>query len=81
MNQDQVIGGVGKTVEIDESAFGKRKYNRGSLRETHWIFGGIERGINKIFAVPVPNRKRGTFWPIIFKYIAPLGFKLVNCGV
>jgi hypothetical protein len=43
----------------------------GSLRKTHWIFGGIERGSNKIFAVPVPNRKRRTRWPIIFKYIAP----------
>ncbi|CAF0735031.1 unnamed protein product [Brachionus calyciflorus] len=34
------IGGIGKVVEINESAFGKRKYNRGEIRKT---FGGIER--------------------------------------
>ena len=37
------IGGPGKIVEIDESAFGKRKYNKGKRKNTYWIFGGIER--------------------------------------
>ncbi|GFY23045.1 integrase catalytic domain-containing protein [Trichonephila clavipes] len=40
------MGGEGKVVEIDESKFGKRKYNRGHAvkRKKRWVFGGIERG-------------------------------------
>eukprot|EP00731_Ephydatia_muelleri_P003668 Em0001g3668a len=38
-----VVGGPGKEVEIDESKFGKRKYNRGRAVEGHWVFGGMER--------------------------------------
>lgn len=34
------IGGEGKVVEIDESKFGKRKYNVGRLIEGQWVFGG-----------------------------------------
>jgi len=37
------IGGVNCTVEIDESKFGKRKYNRGRQVEGQWVIGGICR--------------------------------------
>jgi hypothetical protein len=43
-SDNHAIGGPGKIVEIDESAFGKRKYHRGSRRNTYWVFGGVERG-------------------------------------
>ena len=38
------IGGPDHIVEIDESCFGKRKYNRGRMiQEQQWVFGGIDR--------------------------------------
>ena len=43
------LGGPGKTVEIDESKFGKRKFYRGHHVEGCWVFGGIEREIVKVF--------------------------------
>ena len=41
------IGGLGTVVEIDESKFGKRKYNRGRMVEGTWVvLDGIERETN-----------------------------------
>ena len=72
LNQkSEMIGGYGKIVELDESAFGKRNYHRGRVRKTQWVFGGIEQDSNKMFAVTVKDRKRRTLWPIIFKYVRP----------
>ena len=47
------IGGPGIEVEIDESKFGRRKYNRGRWQEGHWVFGGIERITGSSFLVEV----------------------------
>lgn len=54
------IGGPGKTVEMDESKFGKRKYNRGHRVEGLWVFGGIERETGQCFMVPVEQRNQDT---------------------
>ncbi len=44
------IGGPVRIVEIDETKFGKRKYNRGKRVEGSWILGMIEIGttVNQI---------------------------------
>jgi len=71
--QSEPIGGVGKVVEIDESKFGKRKYNRGKRVEGVWVFGGIERDSNppKCFFAPVQDRSADTLIPIIKRWILP----------
>jgi transposase-like protein len=58
-------------VEIDESKFGKRKYNRGRLRDGKWVFGGCERGSDKGFMVIVDDRTAATLLPIIQDKILP----------
>jgi hypothetical protein len=35
------IGDPNKTVEIDESKFGRRKYHRGHPVTGQWVFGGV----------------------------------------
>jgi hypothetical protein len=50
------IGDQGKVVEIDESKFGKRKYNRGHYVRVQWVFGCTERGSGRTSPVSVPER-------------------------
>ena len=71
------LGGVGYTIEIDESAFKKKaKYGRGKHHKDRWVFGIVERdptgqrkGRGRFFAVP--NRNRQTLLSIIMKHIKP----------
>ena len=58
-----VIGGPGIEVKIDESKFGKRKYNRGRIMDGHWVFGGIERGSKECFLVEVEKRELQPCFP------------------
>ena len=71
--QSEGIGGPGKVVEIDESKFGKRKYNRGKRVEGVWVFGGIERNSDppKCFFTSVDDRSAETLIPIIKRWILP----------
>lgn len=79
VRQSEKIGGNGVVVEIDESKFGKRKYNRGHHVEGQWVFGGIERGTGKCFLVPVEKRDRATLIPLIQKYINPGSIIISDC--
>jgi transposase-like protein len=69
--EDQVIGGLGITVEIDETKLGKRKYNRGHRVEGVWVVVGVERTEQgKIFIVPVENRNAETLTAIVGAHVA-----------
>ena len=67
------LGGVGVTVEIDESKWGyKRKYNRGRLvKEGIWIFGIIERGTGKVALFTCSARSAGELIPKINRIVLP----------
>jgi hypothetical protein len=65
------IGGPNKTVEIDESKFGRRKYHRGNPVEGQWVFGGVERDSGQTFLVPVQDRTADTLLAVIRDWIEP----------
>lgn len=66
------IGGVNSTVEIDETCISKRKYNRGRMIiAQQWFFGGVERGTENCFIVPVNQRNAQTLLPILQQYVLP----------
>ena len=74
LNQEQ-IGGEGVEVEIDETQFGRRKYERGRLLNNIWLFGGIERVTKKRFVTLTgeieEKYNKETLVPLILKYIKP----------
>ncbi|CAO3692529.1 unnamed protein product [Rhizopus microsporus] len=74
---DMQIGGLSAdgtpiVVEIDESKFGKRKYNRGNSVEGVWAVGGVEKTPErKCFFVTVNDRSKETLNRIITTYVKP----------
>ena len=71
LNNPVQLGGPGRVVEIDESLFSRRKYNRGRIIPEQWIFGGYEPAAKEGFLVPVPRRDAATLLPIIQQWIRP----------
>ena len=77
ITQVRPIGGPEKVVEIDESLFTKRKFNRGMWRPEQWVFGGVERDSGRCFLVPVKRRDAATLLPLIQEHILP-GTKIIS---
>ena len=74
------IGGFGHIVELDESKFGKRKYNRGKRVEGSWLLGMIDIGTKdhpapegnfRLEICPDNKRDAETLLPLIQKHVAP----------
>ena len=60
-----VIGGVGRTVEIDESAHVKRKHNIGIEVLMQWVFGGIDTTTHEGVLVSVTQHGAATLLPML----------------
>ena len=70
-SKSEMTGGAGKVVEIDESKFGKRKYQRGHYVKDQWVFGGVERGTGQTFLVAVHDKSAKTLIGLIKQWILP----------
>ena len=74
------IGGEGIIVECDESKFGKRKYHRGHRVEGVWVFGLVERTLERRLVVKVvEKRDAATLLPIIRGCVLPGSTVLTDC--
>jgi len=69
MNHSSKLGGPDRTVEIDESKFGRRKYHRGHRVDGCWVFGGVEKESGRVFMEVVENRKAETLIPLLEKWV------------
>lgn len=67
--EQPTIGGAGLDVEIDETVISHRKYNRGRILDTVWVFGGICRQTKEAFAIVVPDRTAPTLTQEIADHI------------
>ena len=67
------IGGPGHIIEIDESKFGKRKYNRGRRVMGKWVLGGYCRTSGDCFLVGCTNNRRDkhTLTRLIKEHVSP----------
>ena len=74
------IGGPNKTVEIDESRFGRRKDSMGRPLSEQWVFGGVERESGNIFLVPVKDRTADTLMAVISDWVEPGTTVISDCS-
>jgi len=78
--ENDKIGGPGIVVEIDESKFGKRKYNSGKRVEGVWVLGGVERTEERrMFAIAVEDRRKDTLTKFIKRYVKSGSHIITDC--
>ncbi|ULT99105.1 hypothetical protein L3Y34_000446 [Caenorhabditis briggsae] len=74
-----MIGGVGETVQIDETNIVKRKYNVGRIVRNGWLIGGIQNNTRAVFIEIVDKRDQATCERIIQQYVAPGTTVITDC--
>ena len=87
MQDPCMIGGPSVEVQIDESAFGKRKCNRGHPVATKCVIGGVKIVSDKkgrkhggnMFFVVVPNHTMQTLNKVIARHVQPGTHVIADC--
>jgi hypothetical protein len=77
---DTVVGGPGISVYVDESKFGRRKYNRGHRVEGVWVIGGVDSTPERnMFAETIETRDRDSIVAALTRHIAPESIVVTDC--
>ena len=65
------LGGNNIIVQIDESLFGRAKYNRGKnlKKKPLWVFGIVDCHNSRVFMKIVKDRSESTLLPIVISYV------------
>jgi transposase-like protein len=79
MQDQHAIGGLGMTVEVDESLFVRRKHNVGRCVGEQWVFGGVCRETKECFLIAVKDRTAATLVEAIKKYVRPGSMIISDC--
>lgn len=70
LTSNQLIGGPGMIVQVDEALIGRRKYNRGRAMEGTWVLGMIDSNGAVHFEI-CPHRDRVTLHSVIQRSVRP----------
>ena len=73
------IRGEGQKVEVDETLFACRKYNRGCVVREQWVVGGVCRETKECFVVPVRRRDAATLLRVIGRHVQPGSSIITDC--
>ncbi|XP_063613495.1 uncharacterized protein LOC134786772 [Penaeus indicus] len=71
LDNQEPIGGPDIVVDIDETLFGKLKYEKGKSLSQIWVFGGIERDSKNYFIFPLEEPLSQNLMSLIQKFILP----------
>ncbi|KAG0435012.1 hypothetical protein DMUE_4933 [Dictyocoela muelleri] len=68
-----------KIVEIGESLFFRRKYNRGRIRQQQWVLGMVERDSKLLSFFILLDRRASTILTIILSHVSRETIIIIDC--
>ena len=79
LQNPKIIGGDGLIVEVDESAFSRRKYNKGKPYPVQWVFAGVCRETKDMFLIAVSDRGSETLMGCIEQFVEKNSLIMSDC--
>ena len=67
----EYIGGSGKTVELDTTQFGRRKYSSGTFEDGQWVVTGMCKETKQVFMTAVPSTDDDTLIQAVEQHVLP----------
>ena len=79
-SDDNLVGGPGIIVQVDETKMGKRKFHRGHRVDGAWVIAGVELTSRRgVFAEVVEDRSEATIVDVLRRHIADGSVLWTDC--